>query len=163
MSDLDALVIVHITHSSNDREDAHAVFHYYSLLPPLLLNEVLLREINIRFEQQVVLPVFMSGSQSNSWLKVARTLLGTGHILQQDHMRAIHNTDNNSKAHCHLQEKPCFFQQSFAIWLIYHSARLEQLCQELTSLSVALCYWSYQIVCGLVLNRSVFSLTKNMI
>ncbi len=126
-------------------------------LPPLLLNEVLLREINIRFEQQVVLPVFLSRSQSNSWLKVARTLLGMRHILQQDHMRAIHNTDNNSKAHCHLQEKPCFFQQSFTIWLIYHSARLEQQCQELTLLSAALCYWSYRIVRGLVLNRSVFS------
>ncbi len=103
-----------------------------------------------------MLPVFLSRSQSNSWLKVALTLLGMRHILQQDHLRAIHNTDNNSKAHCHLQEKPCFFQQSFAIWLIYHSAWLEQQCQELTSLSAALCYWSYQIVCVLVLKRLVF-------
>jgi len=62
----DAVVIVHITQSISDREDVHAVFHYYSQLPPLLFNEVLLREINIRFEQQVGLPVFLTGSQSNS-------------------------------------------------------------------------------------------------
>lgn len=142
--------MVHITQSISDREDTRAVFHYYSQLPPLVLNEVLLREINIRFKQQVVLPVFLSRSQSDSWLKVART-------LQQDHMRAIHNTDNNSKAHCHLREKPRFLQRSATVWLIYHSARLEQQCQELTWLSAALCYWSYQIVPGLVFNRSVFS------
>lgn len=71
-----------------------------------------------------MLPVFLSGSQSDSWLKVAQALLDTRHILQQNHMRAIHNTDNNSKAHCHLREKPRFFRQSFMIWLIYHSREL---------------------------------------